>query len=121
CTDNAETLTKYPFHFYAEIKYIVVGNVLHHFVKVKNTSDEKMYFNIGYHPAFCCPFDEKHIASDYTIKFEQKETPTEFIYNPQTGFNTGEMRTVFENSDELPVTEKTFDDDSIAINKHKRF
>lgn len=52
-----ETLEKYPFDFCLEIGYQLEANRVKVLWKVTNQEREKkMYFSIGAHPAFVCPF-----------------------------------------------------------------
>ncbi|MBR2676914.1 MAG: aldose 1-epimerase family protein [Solobacterium sp.] len=50
--DSEETLKQYPFHFELHNVYSIDGNVLTVRNLLKNTGDEVMPFNFGYHPAF---------------------------------------------------------------------
>ena len=80
---------------------------------MKNQSNEKMYFNVGYHPGFNCPFDDKHTVADYTFEFEKAESPDMLVC--VDAFNTGEKERLFENKNTIALTENLFDNDSIAM------
>lgn len=49
------TLKSYPFHFELDIEYTVEGQSLQIVYTVRNQDHERMYFNIGWHPAFVLP------------------------------------------------------------------
>lgn len=55
-TDSEETYSKYPFHFKLTNKYALSGNSLLTEWDVTNTDEKLLYFSIGGHPAFNCPF-----------------------------------------------------------------
>lgn len=115
-TDNEETQKRYPFHFEAVITYVLQGEKLLHRCKITNRDAEKpMYFSLGYHPAFNCPFSEDKTFEDYSLVFEKKETPHEIIHSLETGYNSGELRQIFENSECWALKEHMFDQDSIAM------
>ncbi len=66
---DEETLKKYPFDFILRITYTVEVSTLRIGWEVENPSDRDMYFSIGAHPAFMCPFDGGR-QSDYKLKFD---------------------------------------------------
>ncbi len=114
-----ETKVKYPFDYEVQITFSLNDNMLTHQVKVLNLCKEDMYFNVGFHPGFNCPFDDKHTFEDYDIVFEQKETPRAIEYNFETGFNKQSYETLFENSNVWPCKNEMFDNDSKAIDNLK--
>jgi len=69
------TLANYPFKFEFSILFQLVGSVLevHHRV-FNHSSSEPMYYSLGGHPAFKCPFYENEKYEDYYLEFEQEET-----------------------------------------------
>ena len=64
-----DTYKVYPFHFHLEIGYRLEDNKVVVMWKVKNTNEKKMYFSIGAHPAFFCPFYEGDKQTDYYVGF----------------------------------------------------
>lgn len=67
----------FPFRFKFTVNYKLVNETLITTYKVSNPSNmENTYFSVGAHPAFRCPFDEKHTFEDYYIKFENDTTLT---------------------------------------------
>ena len=56
---NEESLAKYPFRFRLEIGYVLENSSVSVLWKVINEDKKPMYFSIGGHPAFMCPFSEE--------------------------------------------------------------
>lgn len=110
---SVETFEVYPFNFVLEIKFYIENNTLHHSFWVKNTSDEKMYFNVGFHPGFNCPFDDEHSIEDYVFEFEQVESP-DYLEKNENG-KTGNIKRFFNDSKIIPMNQNMFDDDSVAM------
>ncbi len=70
-----ETLKNYPFNYEFIVRYILQENG----VKVEHTiinhdTQNPMYFSLGGHPGFKCPFFEHEKYEDYYIEFEVPET-----------------------------------------------
>jgi len=66
----------YPFDFRFEISFLLNEKgelkVIH---KVINLSNEKpLYFSLGAHPAFSCPFNKEEKYNDFYIEFDKNET-----------------------------------------------
>ncbi|MCR5230948.1 MAG: aldose 1-epimerase family protein [Solobacterium sp.] len=72
--DSAETLEQYPYHFVLQNRYELDGKQLKITTTVKNTNDEVMPFNFGYHPAFNCPPGEYGNYDDYKLTWNKEET-----------------------------------------------
>ena len=60
---NAETLPKWPYAFVLRSTFTLEGETVHHTLTVENPVEDKLCFGIGYHPAFCVPFDAEHTSS----------------------------------------------------------
>ena len=63
-----ETIAKYPFIFSLESGYKLEKNNIKVMWKVKNNDTKEMYFSIGAHPAFYCPFYDGEELSQCYIK-----------------------------------------------------
>ena len=72
---SERTLENYPFMFEFTVRYQLVGNSLevHHFIQNHSATDP-LYYSVGGHPAFRCPFYENENYEDYYLEFEQEET-----------------------------------------------
>ena len=116
-TDN--TYKVYPFHFKLEIGYRLVENGVVVMWKVKNTNDDKMYFSIGAHPAFFCPFHEGDKQSDYYFSFRKEDgsVPEKLITRVfgQGGCATNKNAEYTLDNGILPITEDRFDNDALII------
>ena len=71
---SPETLAKFPYEFRLVSTFTLENDTLHHTLTVENLDEEKMGFGIGYHPAFTVPFDDKHVATDYTDMSTKTQT-----------------------------------------------
>jgi galactose mutarotase-like enzyme len=116
-TDDAYKV--YPFHFILEIGYRLVENAVVVMWKVKNTNHSKMYFSIGAHPAFFCPFHEGDKQFDYYLSFGRKDdiVPqklTARIFG-QGGCATNKNAEYTLDNGILQITEERFDNDALII------
>ena len=72
---SEETLRIFPYAFRLVSTFTLDGDTLHHKLTVENWDADKLYFGIGYHPAFTVPFDDEHTLSDYELRFSEPESP----------------------------------------------
>lgn len=70
---NEEIRKQYPYNFKLDVTYTLENNVLVCRCDVQNTDKQTIYFQIGGHPAFSCPFYENESSNDYYLEFEQFE------------------------------------------------
>jgi galactose mutarotase-like enzyme len=72
---SKKTLENYPFMFEFKVRYQLVGPSLevHHSIQNHSATDP-LYYSVGGHPAFRCPFHENEMYEDYYLEFEQEET-----------------------------------------------
>ena len=70
-----ETLLKFPYEFCLTSTFTLKDDNLEHTLTVTNLDGEILPFGIGYHPAFTIPFDDKHTATDYELRFSDMESP----------------------------------------------
>ena len=74
CADE-ETRKRFPYEFRLVSIFTLEGSTLHHTLSVENLDEATMPFGIGYHPGFAIPFDDKHTAEDYELRFSEVESP----------------------------------------------
>lgn len=67
-TDNAETRRLYPFSFSLTITYTLEGNRLTKNHRVKNRSEQVMYYELGVHDGFRAPLEENETMAQYAIR-----------------------------------------------------
>ena len=106
-----ETLSKFPYEFRLISTFTLEGDTVHHTLTVENLDEEKLPFGIGYHPAFTVPFDDKHVATDYELRFSETESPI-CINNLPTGLMHGDLYHLPTNIQSLSVDENLFANDS---------
>ena len=108
---NEETLAKFPYEFRLISTFTLEGDTVHHTLTVENLDSDVLPFGIGYHPAFTVPFDDKHVATDYELRFSETESPI-CINNLPTGLMHGDLYHLPTNIQSLPVDENLFANDS---------
>ena len=108
---NAETLAKFPYEFRLVSTFTLENDTVHHTLTVENLDSEKLPFGIGYHPAFTVPFDDKHVATDYELRFSDIESPI-CINNLPHGLMHGDIYHLPANIQTIPVDEQLFANDS---------
>ena len=108
---SPETLSKFPYEFRLISTFTLEGDTVHHTLTVENLDEDKLPFGIGYHPAFTVPFDDKHVATDYELRFSETESPI-CINNLPTGLMHGDLYHLPTNIQSLPVDENLFANDS---------
>lgn len=110
-SSSDKTKEKYPFDFLLTVTYRVTGNRLSQEMKVKNTGSSEMYFFIGGHPGFLCPFtaDRDSTFEDYDVVYEKPETVIQQL--------PGGDVTVLDNDTTVPVTRELFKNDVFLKDK----
>lgn len=73
-TQDAETLTWYPFRFQLTTLIQLQERTLSVTHQVRNLSPEDMPYSLGEHPGFRVPMVEGESLSDYFLEFEQEES-----------------------------------------------
>ena len=106
-----ETLEKFPYEFNLVSTFTLENDTLHHTLTVENWDEEELPFGIGYHPAFTVPFDDKHEATDYELRFSEMESPLCVNCLP-TGLVQDNHYWLGSNIKSIPVDEHLFDNDS---------
>jgi aldose 1-epimerase len=108
---NQETLAKFPYDFRLVSIFHLENDTLHHTLTVENMDEEKLPFGIGYHPAFAVPFDDKHVATDYELRFSEMESPLCLGCQPK-GLIHGDCYWLGSNIKSIPIHDHLFDDGS---------
>ena len=108
---NEETLAKFPYDFRLVSTFSLEGDTLHHSLTVENLDEVQLPFGIGYHPAFAVPFDEKHVATDYELRFDEMESPICLNCLP-TGLVQKDHYYLGNNITAIPLDERLFANDS---------
>lgn len=111
---DEQTKERFPFDFVLRSVFTLEGNTLHHTLEVENPAEEVLYFGIGYHPAFACPFDSKHDTEDYEFRFDQMESPLVIDARPN-GLLSGKNYYLGANIDRIQLTDRLFENDSYCM------
>ncbi|GKH34533.1 aldose 1-epimerase family protein [Muricomes sp. OA1] len=112
---SEETKEVYPFDFELYITYRLERKTLHVQWKVKNPSDEPMYFTIGGHPAFrfAGKYEKKE---DYCLRFPRKEVLEYILVHPESGAgNPDEVFKMELENETYPLTEELFANDALIF------
>jgi len=117
-SNTSKTKNVFPFSFKLEIEYCLKGKELKVLYRVQNPSDEKIYFCIGAHPGFNCPFDSNSNFSDYKLTFEKEEKSDRILLSPD-GFRTGERAESWLKGYTIQLTEELFKDDALIFDDLK--
>ncbi len=108
---SPETQKTFPYEFRLVSTFTLEGDTVHHTLTVENLDEEEMPFGIGYHPGFAIPFDDKHVATDYELRFSEVESPI-CINNLPHGLMHGNLYLMPANIQTIPVDEYLFANDS---------
>ena len=117
-SSNEDTRRLLPRDFKFETIYTLEGRCLRHTVKVTNTGDKELRFGLGYHPGFVLPFDKQHTTEDYELRFDTPQTPVVSETCQQgeyCGLCNETSYVMMENSRVIPLHDRLFDNDSIAM------
>ena len=106
-----ETMAKFPYEFRLVSTFTLENDTLHHTLTVENLDSDLMPFGIGYHPGFAVPFDDKHVATDYELRFSETESPI-CVNNLPYGLVHGDLYHLGANINSLQVDEQLFANDS---------
>lgn len=112
--DSEETYSSYPYHFSLIVEYTIKKGGIEILYRVKNQSEQTMYFGIGGHPGFKVPLEEGLSFSDYYLEFGGNCCPDR-IGHTKTCFLSGENTKVILKENRLKMHHKMFDDDAIVF------
>ena len=115
-SDEKSKAERFPFDFVLTSTFQLEGRTVHHTLTVTNPADaaEELQFGIGYHPAFCIPFDDQHTTTDYEFRFDQPESPMILDAYPN-GLLTGKCGYRWKNEQSIPLTDDLFENDSFCM------
>ena len=115
--DNEETRKIYPFAFLLQAIFKVDENRLATTYRIENRSDSTMYFSIGAHEAYRCPWNPGESLEDYYLEFDRDDTYVSERCN-SAGLLSGETVTVIENGRVIPLNKQLFADHNTLIFKN---
>lgn len=105
--NDEKTFENYPFLFELNISYKLEKTKLIISYIVKNTSEDKLYFSIGAHPAF-------NISNGDFLEFENTTTSTRYFLNDKGLIYANEKLNFLESK--LILDEEIFKNDALVFN-----
>ncbi|WPR71949.1 aldose 1-epimerase family protein [Flavobacterium sp. NG2] len=112
---TADSKKIFPFDFILQVKYSLSGKIVSTTYTVKNPSDtEELYFSIGAHPAFNCPFERDQKREEYELVFDKQIKPE--YYSNVDGLYEGDSFSVFDKKGIMPLPKTIFDRGSLTFN-----
>ena len=112
-SSDEKTLKIYPFSFELYLSYKLEKSSLIISYKVKNKSDEKMFFSIGAHPAFNWSLEEDLKKEDYFLEFEVNNSKRYFLNDLGLVYDSMDLK--FEEK-KLFLNEELFKNDALVFN-----
>lgn len=116
---NDEIIKQYPFLFELNVTYKLVENTLTCFINVKNKDHQIIYFQIGGHPAFACPFMENESSNDYYVEFSEYETRNQKVIDVAKRGMSHVQLPFFDHEKRFFVRQQLFNNDAIVIKDFK--
>jgi galactose mutarotase-like enzyme len=105
------TLVEYPFTFDFRITYTLDKNALITLYTIHNLGEDKMYYNVGAHPAFALP----HAFSDYRLEFS---ADTELTAHELTADLIGHTtHPISLHNHNLPLAYSLFEKDALVFKR----
>lgn len=80
--ENENTKKQYPFHFILKATYMLSNYSITIDYSVENTSETRMPYSLGAHPAFNVPLGEKGVFEDYSLSIEPALSLERMEINP---------------------------------------
>lgn len=116
---NDEIIKQYPFLFELNVTYKLVENTLTCFINVKNKDHQTIYFQVGGHPAFACPFMENESSNDYYVEFAEYETRNQKVIDVAKRGMLHVQLPFFDHEKRFFVRQQLFNNDAIVIKDFK--
>lgn len=118
-TSNEEIIKQYPYLFKLEVSYRLEENILVCNFKVINIDNQEIYFQIGGHPAFACPFMENESSNDYYLEFSENETLNRKVIDLEKKGITYETVPFLDNEKRFFIRQELFINDTIILQNFK--
>lgn len=115
---SMETIKVYPYEFSLIIKYTLMENKVTTEYFVENINKETMYFSIGAHPAFMCPFSKEESLNDYYFEFNEKETASIMPLNNE-GYAKRNKKIFLNNENKINLSKELFKNDALIFSNLK--
>ncbi len=112
-TEDDESLVNYPFKFVLFVNYSLEGSSLLVTYEVKNTDENEMYFSIGGHPGFNCPWEAGFEFEDYYLELELNEQPNNWLL--EGPYQSGKYELAPFKDGKIFLTKSLFDNDALIF------
>ncbi|MFB9055993.1 aldose 1-epimerase family protein [Mariniflexile ostreae] len=112
---NEALLEIYPFKFEFHITFALKDNSVEVRHTIINNDNKTMFFSVGGHPAFKCPVFENENYEDYLLEFEYPERSKTHLINMEKGLMSSKTKSVFHNSNTIPLTHDLFNQDALVF------
>ena len=114
-----ESLKNYPFKYEFIVRYILLedGVKVEHTI-INHDTKNPMYFSLGGHPGFNCPFFENEKYEDYYIEFEVPETDYTWLVS-KDGLIENKSISYLKDAKTLPLHSDIFVKDALIFKNLK--
>jgi galactose mutarotase-like enzyme len=114
---DEESLKVYPYQFELRVVYTLTQHKLTIGYEVKNTDQQTIWFSIGAHPGFECPFAAGESFSEYLLEFDKTETVERMLF--ADGLLNGKKAPFLNNESKIELSHELFDGDAIILSNLK--
>ena len=126
-SSSSDTPNLFPYDFRLVQTFKLENTKLTHTVEVTNTGAETMFFGLGFHPGFICPFakgktaaDNNNAAgkiktaSDYELVFDAAQSP-DLIDLTKNGLPSGKKSSFMHNKSSIALSDDLFRGSTICL------
>jgi len=111
---SASTHKLFPYDFALAQTFSLNGSALTHTVEVTNTGKTAMFFGLGFHPGFICPFEKEKEAGDYELVFDTAQSPN-LVELTENGLPSGAQRRYMNNQKALALSNNLFKGNTLCF------
>lgn len=112
---NEETLLMYPYKYRFNVIYELNGTILKVTNIIENIDNNKIFFNLGAHPAFSTKLYADDTINDYRLVFEREESFDSPLVLSDATLNFGEIARTYYKTKEISLSKDIFSIDTIII------
>ena len=114
-----ESLKNYPFNYEFIVRYLLQEDgVKVEYTIINHDTQNPMFFSLGGHPGFNCPFFENEEYEDYYIEFEVPETDETWLVSKE-GLIENESISYLKDAKTLPLHSEIFANDALIFKNLK--
>ena len=114
-TESSASARKlFPYDFKLVQTFSLNGDALTHTVDVTNTGKSALFFGLGFHPGFICPFEKEKSASDYELIFDTAQSP-DSIELTENGLPSGAQSRYMNNQRVLALSDTLFNGNTLCF------